>query len=50
MFILLSVPPSNSVSSSLTILTTCSPGFNDFITSWPRAFSCTFDINSLTIL
>ena len=31
--ILLSVPPSNSTNSSLTILTTCCPGVSDFKTS-----------------
>ena len=49
-FILASVPPNNSTSSSFTILITCWPGVNDFRTSCPNAFSWIVAINSFTIL
>ena len=48
--ILLSSPPKSSTNSSLTIFITCCPGVNDFNTSWPKAFSWTDAIKSLTIL
>ena len=32
--------PARRTSSSCTILTTCWPGVTDFVTAWPRAFSC----------
>ncbi len=41
-------PPMRAVSSSLTILTTCWPGFSVPSTSLPSARSLTFDVNSLT--
>ena len=43
-------PPMSAVSSSLTILTTCWPGFSWFSTSEPRQRSLTVEVNDLTTL
>ena len=49
-FILLEVSPNSFCISSFTIFTICSPGFKDFNTSCPKAFSSISAINSFTIL